>query len=96
MQRLLRHLFTPFWVLRLRYPAAHLQQIEARIARLEIEHLDELWNRDCDPAIAARPKRPGKVVPAVEGPTVKPQTRATVMQVLHVQHELPPRFLQVL
>lgn len=42
MQRLLRHLFTPFWVVRLRYPKASLEKIEARIARLEMHHPGEL------------------------------------------------------
>jgi uncharacterized membrane protein len=42
MPRLLRHLVTPFWILRLRYPAALLQKIEARITRLEQQHPGEL------------------------------------------------------
>ncbi len=42
MRRLLRHLFTPFWVLRLRYPASLLSRIEARIARFESGHPGEL------------------------------------------------------
>jgi hypothetical protein len=40
--RLLRHLLTPFWVLRLRYPREVLQQIEQRIAQLELRHPGEL------------------------------------------------------
>lgn len=42
MPRILRHLCTPFWILRLRYPAALLQKIEARIAVLEQQHPGEL------------------------------------------------------
>jgi uncharacterized membrane protein len=42
MPRILRHLFTPFWILRLRYPAALLQKIAARIVVLEQQHPGEL------------------------------------------------------
>lgn len=42
MPRVLRHLLTPFWVLRLRYPRSLQQQIEARIAALEVRHPGEL------------------------------------------------------
>lgn len=40
--RVFRHLLTPFWVLRLRYPSALLQKIEARITALEARHPGEL------------------------------------------------------
>jgi len=40
--RVLQHLLTPFWVLRMRYPRAVLDQIEDRIARLELRHPGEL------------------------------------------------------
>ncbi len=40
--RILRHLFTPRWLLRLRYPPAVLQQIAGRIAALEQRHPGEL------------------------------------------------------
>lgn len=40
--RILRHLLTPFWVLRLRYPQETLQKIEARIGALEARHPGEL------------------------------------------------------
>jgi uncharacterized membrane protein len=40
--RVLRHLFTPRWVLRLRYPPAVLQQIERRIGAVELRHPGEL------------------------------------------------------
>jgi uncharacterized membrane protein len=42
MRRLLRHLLTPAWILRRRYPAALLQQIEARIVEAERHHPGEL------------------------------------------------------
>jgi hypothetical protein len=42
MLRLLRHLLTPFWVLRMRYPRPLLEKIEARIALLEQQHPGEL------------------------------------------------------
>lgn len=42
MPRLLRHLLTPRWVLRLRYPAEVLGKIEARIAHAEMHHPGEL------------------------------------------------------
>ena len=42
VRRVLRHLFTPFWVLRLRYPAVLLGQIEARIGEVEKTHPGEL------------------------------------------------------
>src|SRR5690606_9256397 len=40
--RILQHLVTPFWLLRLRYPAPVLKQIAARIAALEQRHPGEL------------------------------------------------------
>jgi uncharacterized membrane protein len=40
--RILQHLITPFWLLRLRYPRAVLRQIEQRIAALEARHPGEL------------------------------------------------------
>ncbi|MEO8314215.1 MAG: TPM domain-containing protein [Pseudomonadota bacterium] len=40
--RLLRHLLTPLWLLRLRYPEAVLSQIEQRIADFERAHAGEL------------------------------------------------------
>jgi uncharacterized membrane protein len=40
--RLLRHLLTPLWLLRLRYPAAVLSQIQQRIAEFERSHAGEL------------------------------------------------------
>jgi uncharacterized membrane protein len=40
--RILRHLFTPFWLLKLRYPRPVLRQIEQRIAALEARHPGEL------------------------------------------------------
>nr|PZN66297.1 MAG: hypothetical protein DIU62_07815 [Pseudomonadota bacterium] len=40
--RVLQHLFTPFWLLKLRYPPTVLQQIEQRIAALEARHPGEL------------------------------------------------------
>lgn len=40
--RILRHLLTPFWVLRLRYRAPLLQKIGERIAALEARHPGEL------------------------------------------------------
>ena len=40
--RLLRHLLTPLWLLRLRYPAATLSQIARRIAEFERTHVGEL------------------------------------------------------
>ncbi len=42
MLRLLRHLFTPFWLLRLRYPQQVLSQIEQRIGDVERAHAGEL------------------------------------------------------
>jgi uncharacterized membrane protein len=42
MWRLVRHLFTPFWLLRLRYPATVLASIEARIGDCERRHPGEL------------------------------------------------------
>jgi uncharacterized membrane protein len=42
MLRLLRHLLTPGWILRLRYPAALRQQIETRIGEVERHHPGEL------------------------------------------------------
>jgi uncharacterized membrane protein YgcG len=40
--RILQHLFTPFWLLRLRYPAPVLKQIQQRIEALEKRHPGEL------------------------------------------------------
>lgn len=40
--RVLRHLCTPFWLLRMRYPAPLLAQVEARIAAVEKTHPGEL------------------------------------------------------
>jgi len=40
--RVLRHLCTPFWLLRLRYPAAVLEQIRRRIEAVESRHPGEL------------------------------------------------------
>jgi uncharacterized membrane protein len=40
--RVLQHLFTPFWLLRLHYPPATLQKIEQRIVALEARHPGEL------------------------------------------------------
>jgi uncharacterized membrane protein len=42
MLRLLRHLCTPFWILRLRFPAPLLKQIETRIGEIERNHPGEL------------------------------------------------------
>jgi uncharacterized membrane protein len=42
VMRLLRHLLTPLWLLRLRYPAEVLSQIERRIADFERAHAGEL------------------------------------------------------
>lgn len=42
MLRILRHLCTPFWVLRLRYPQSLLAQVEARIGAFEKLHPGEL------------------------------------------------------
>jgi uncharacterized membrane protein len=42
MLRVLRHLLTPFWFLRLRYPQELLKRIEARIAQIERTHPGEL------------------------------------------------------
>jgi uncharacterized membrane protein len=42
VMRVLRHLLTPLWLLRLRYPAAVLSRIEQRIADLERMHAGEL------------------------------------------------------
>ncbi|MEO6079787.1 MAG: TPM domain-containing protein [Steroidobacteraceae bacterium] len=42
MLRLLRHLATPFWMLRLRYPQEVLSQIESRIGDFERAHPGEL------------------------------------------------------
>lgn len=42
MVRFLRNLLTPFWVLRLRYPAPLLARIAARIAELEKAHPGEV------------------------------------------------------
>lgn len=42
MLRILRHLLTPFWVLRRRYPEAVLSQIERRIGDFERLHPGEL------------------------------------------------------
>lgn len=40
--RILQHLVTPFWLLRLRYPREVLQRIQQRIAALESRHPGEL------------------------------------------------------
>ena len=42
MLRILRHLLTPFWVLRLRYPQTLLAQIEQRVAAAERLHAGEV------------------------------------------------------
>lgn len=42
MLRALRHLFTPFWILRRRFTAALLAQIERRIGEVERAHPGEL------------------------------------------------------
>jgi uncharacterized membrane protein len=42
MLRILRHLLTPHWVLRLRYPAQLLDRITSRIALVEMHHPGEL------------------------------------------------------
>src|SRR5690606_18506501 len=42
VMRVLRHLFTPFWLLRLRYPREVLQRVEQRIAAMEARHPGEL------------------------------------------------------
>ncbi len=42
MTRLLRHLFTPFWVLKLKYPKPVLEKIAARIGHVEMHHPGEL------------------------------------------------------
>lgn len=42
MSRLFRHLLTPQWILRLRYPPALLARIEARIGEIERRHPGEL------------------------------------------------------
>ncbi|MDQ2641116.1 MAG: TPM domain-containing protein [Pseudomonadota bacterium] len=42
MLRLLRHLFTPFWVLKLKYPQPVLEKIAARIGHVEMHHPGEL------------------------------------------------------
>ena len=42
MPRILRHLLTPFWVLRLRYPKALLDRIGERITAVEMHHPGEL------------------------------------------------------
>jgi hypothetical protein len=42
MLRILRHLLTPFWVLRLRYPPQLLASIEARIGQIERHHPGEV------------------------------------------------------
>jgi hypothetical protein len=42
MQRILRHLLTPFWVLRLRYTEQLLARIEARIGEIERAHHGEV------------------------------------------------------
>lgn len=40
--RILQHLLTPFWVLRLRYPRKALEEIGAHIAAVEAQHPGEL------------------------------------------------------
>ncbi len=42
MLRILRHLLTPFWVLRLRYPPGLLKRIEERIGLIERRHPGEV------------------------------------------------------
>ena len=42
MHRILRHLLTPFWVLKLKYPKPVLEKIAARIAHVEMHHPGEL------------------------------------------------------
>jgi hypothetical protein len=42
MLRILRHLLTPFWVLRLRYPKPLLDRIGERITAVEMHHPGEL------------------------------------------------------
>ena len=42
MLRILNHLLTPFWVLRLRYPQTLLTQIEQRVAASERSHAGEV------------------------------------------------------
>lgn len=42
MLRILRHLLTPFWILRWRYPAPLLARVTARIAELERNHPGEV------------------------------------------------------
>lgn len=42
MLRILRHLCTPLWVLRLRYPQELLGRIEARVAEIERRHPGEV------------------------------------------------------
>ncbi|HWL62733.1 MAG TPA: TPM domain-containing protein [Steroidobacteraceae bacterium] len=42
MLRLLRHLFTPSWVLKLKYPQPVLEKIAARIGHVEMHHPGEL------------------------------------------------------
>ncbi len=42
MLRILRHLLTPFWVLRLRYPPELLKRIEVRVGEIERRHPGEV------------------------------------------------------
>jgi len=42
MLRILRHLLTPFWVLRLRYPPELLKRIETRVGEIERRHPGEV------------------------------------------------------
>jgi uncharacterized membrane protein len=42
MLRILRHLLTPFWMLRLRYPQELLARIGARVAEIERRHPGEV------------------------------------------------------
>src|SRR5262245_262136 len=42
MLRLLRHLLTPFWMVRMRYPQELLARIEARVAEIERRHPGEV------------------------------------------------------
>ena len=62
----------------------------------QIHQLEEIRDHDGQPAVAARPAGPGKVVIAVVIPAVEPQPGLPIHQILYVEQELIDRLLDVL
>ena len=67
-----------------------------RVPLGEIHQFQKIRDHHGEPAVAPRPTRPGKVMPPLIVPAVKPQPGLPVHQVLHMEQELVGCLLHIL